>query len=100
MTVAIGVAVVVATGSWTRATRRSATSFNLVWIPIWIAWLLIYYPLTMRRAGAHNGQTWGKQVARHPRRAQDGRAFDAPAAIVREVVSRPAVRDARRVRAA
>src|SRR3954453_23151654 len=26
---------------------------------LYIVFVLIYYPLTMKRAGAHNGQTWG-----------------------------------------
>lgn len=30
----------------------------------WLVLALLYYPLTMRRSGAHNGQTFGKQALR------------------------------------
>ena len=86
VTVALGIALVGATDSWSESDEEIGDLFVYAWIPVWIAWLLIYYPLTMRRAGAHNGQTWGKQLARIRVVRQDGRAFDARAAIVREVV--------------
>jgi uncharacterized RDD family membrane protein YckC len=47
---------------------------------------LLYFPLTMRRAGANNGQTWGKQVVGIRVLHQDGQPFTAGSAIVREIL--------------
>jgi uncharacterized RDD family membrane protein YckC len=60
--------------------------FDLVWIPAYVLWLLLYYPLTMRRAGARNGQTWGRQLLRIRVVREDGYAVDARTAILRELV--------------
>jgi uncharacterized RDD family membrane protein YckC len=47
---------------------------------------LIYSPLTMMRAGAHNGQTFGKQLMRIRVARLDGRPVTAGTAILRDVV--------------
>jgi uncharacterized RDD family membrane protein YckC len=62
------------------------TAVDAISIPFTIAFLLIYYPLTMRRQNEHNGQTWGKQACSIRVVRQDGQPFDASHAIMREVV--------------
>jgi uncharacterized RDD family membrane protein YckC len=62
------------------------TLLNVVSIPFTIAFLLLYYPLTMRRRNEHNGQTWGKQACSIRVVRKDGQPFDASHAIMREVV--------------
>jgi len=86
LAIGLGIAVLVATGSWDASDEEIDDVFSLVWIPIWIAWLLIYYPLTMRRGGSHNGQTLGKQVARIRVIREDGYPVTAQTAILREVL--------------
>src|SRR3954468_18131254 len=54
------VAVLVSNGSDSGNTTISATrDIDTLFT---VAFILIYYPLTTRRSGAHNGQTWGKQA--------------------------------------
>jgi uncharacterized RDD family membrane protein YckC len=51
--------------------------------------LIVYfgYPaLTMRRTGARNGQTWGKQIAGIRAVRDDGAAYGLGTALVREVL--------------
>ena len=45
-----------------------------------------YPALTMRRPGAHNGQTWGKQIARIRAVRDDGAAYGTGTALVRELM--------------
>jgi len=58
--------------------------FNDLILPLWVLWVFFYYPLTMRRAGAHNGQSWAKQLLRIRVVREDGYAFDAKTAVLRE----------------
>jgi uncharacterized RDD family membrane protein YckC len=46
---------------------------------------LIYAPLTMRRAGAHNGKTWGKQLLGIRVVRMDGEPSTFTSAAIREV---------------
>ena len=62
------------------------TVIDIASIPYTIAFLLLYYPLTMRREGAHNGQTWGKQACNIRVVRTDGLPMDAATAIMREAV--------------
>lgn len=48
--------------------------------------LFIYAPLTMRREGAHNGQSWGKQLLGIRVIRDNGVPFDFGYAALREVV--------------
>ena len=57
---------------------------DYVSIPLVLAFLLLYYPLTMRRPDARNGQTWGKQACGIRVVREDGRPVDAQTAILRE----------------
>src|SRR4051794_869991 len=59
---------------------------NIAIYPFWFAWLFLYYPLTMKRVGQHNGQTFGKQIVGIRVVREDGYAFGAGNAIVREVL--------------
>ena len=51
-----------------------------------LAFLMLYFPLTMRRQGEHNGQTWGKQLCGIRVMREDGEPVDARLAIQREVL--------------
>jgi uncharacterized RDD family membrane protein YckC len=62
------------------------TAIDIVSIVYTVAFLLIYYPLTMRRPGEHNGQTWGKQACGIRVVRTDGMRVDARTAITREAV--------------
>ena len=55
-------------------------------IPYTLVFLFLYYPLTMRREGAHNGQTFGKQLCRIRVVRTDRLPVDAATAIVREIL--------------
>ena len=48
--------------------------------------MLLYAPLLMKREGAHNGQTWGKQVVGIRVVRDNGQPFDFGSAALREVV--------------
>ena len=62
------------------------TLLDLTVFPIYFAWLLFYYGLTMRRRGAHNGQTWGKQAMKIRVAREDGYPVDARTAILRDAI--------------
>ena len=59
---------------------------DIVIVPIVLLAGLVYYPLTMRRPGARNGQTWGKQLVRIRVVRLDGAPVDANTAVLREVL--------------
>ena len=50
-----------------------------------LAFSLLYGPLLMRRSGAHNGQTWGKQALGITVTRDSGEPFDFWSAALREV---------------
>lgn len=54
-------------------------AFNLLWV-------LFYAPLTMRRPGEHNGQTFGKQLLGIRVQRIDGQPMSAGTALLRELV--------------
>src|SRR5690348_9315764 len=56
---------------------------NLASLALGLVFALIYYPLTMKRAGHHNGQTWGKQACNIRVVRTDGQPMDAQTAIMR-----------------
>ena len=58
----------------------------LVYIAVTFLWFVLYEPLTMRRQGAHNGQTWAKQWLGIRVIREDGQPVTAGTAIVRDVV--------------
>jgi uncharacterized RDD family membrane protein YckC len=62
------------------------TAIDVVSIVYAVGFLLIYFPLTMRRAGEHNGQTLGKQTCGIRVVRADGQPVDARLAIQREVL--------------
>ena len=70
----------------TQDEETADTLVDVISIPFTIAFLLIYFPLTMRRLNEHNGQTWGKQALGIRVVRQDGYPMDASHAIMREVV--------------
>ena len=51
-----------------------------------VAWLLSYSPLTMRRPGARNGQTWGRQAVSTRVLREDGKPVTAGTAYFRDVL--------------
>ena len=62
------------------------TILGLTWWMAFIVFSLLYFPLTMRRRGVHNGQTWGKQAV-GIRVVNDSRErFTGGKAIVRELL--------------
>ena len=65
--------------------RDAETAINLLFSGIFLLFALLYYSLTMRRAG-HNGQTWGKQILGIRVIKESGEPFTAGSAIVREVL--------------
>jgi uncharacterized RDD family membrane protein YckC len=65
-------------------TASSITS--IIFYPLWFGWLFLYYPLTMKRGGNRNGQTWGMQVVGIRVVREDGYRFSGGNAIVREVL--------------
>jgi len=78
------VAVLVSNGSDSGNTTISATrGIDTLFT---VAFILIYYPLTTRRSGAHNGQTWGKQALGIRVVRIDGQPFTGGNAVVREFV--------------
>ena len=56
-------------------------AFNLLWV-------LFYAPLTMRRPGEHNGQTFGKQLLGIRVQRVDGAPVTAGTALLREFVAK------------
>jgi uncharacterized RDD family membrane protein YckC len=48
--------------------------------------MLLYYPLTLGRAGAHNGQTWGKQLVKIRVVRQSGEPVGRGFALLREML--------------
>jgi uncharacterized RDD family membrane protein YckC len=78
------VAVIVAGGSGDSDSAGAAA--EAVYFVIVLAFYLIYYPLTMKRPGAHNGQSWGKQALGIRVVRIDGQPFQASNAIVRELL--------------
>jgi len=62
------------------------TLWDIVWIPVYLIYLFLYYPLLMRRQGRRNGQTWGKQIMGIRVIREDGYAVTAQTAIVREIL--------------
>ena len=59
---------------------------GIIFYPFWFLYLFTYYPLTMKRVGAHNGQTFGKQIVGIRVVREDGYQFTAGNAIVREIL--------------
>jgi uncharacterized RDD family membrane protein YckC len=59
---------------------------SLLGVVLYAAIYLLYAPLLMRREGAHNGQTWGKQALGIRVVRDSGEAFTFWPAAVREVV--------------
>jgi uncharacterized RDD family membrane protein YckC len=57
---------------------------RLVFSLIGFAYVLVYYPLTMKRPGQHNGQTFGKQIVGIRVVREDGYQFTGGNAVVRE----------------
>jgi uncharacterized RDD family membrane protein YckC len=51
-----------------------------------LAWWLLYAPLTMRRQGEHNGQTWAKQWLGIRVVREDGSPVTAGTAYIRDVL--------------
>lgn len=54
-------------------------------LPLTLIVAALYYPRTMGRSGAYEGQTWGKQVARIRVLRVDGQPVSAGTAILRDV---------------
>jgi uncharacterized RDD family membrane protein YckC len=53
-----------------------------------LIWTMLYFPLTMARDGARNGQTLGKQICRIRVVRQDGLPVGVGTAVVRELIFR------------
>jgi uncharacterized RDD family membrane protein YckC len=51
-----------------------------------VLWFLLYEPLTMKRRGARNGQTWGKQALGIRVVREDGQPVTAGTALLRDVL--------------
>jgi uncharacterized RDD family membrane protein YckC len=62
------------------------TVLDWVSIPYTLLFMCLYFPLTMRRPGQHNGQTWGKQACGIRVVRQDGQRVDGQLALRREFV--------------
>lgn len=75
-------------GSTTGSDAESAAWVTgvLVYLGVALVWFLLYDPLTMRRQGARNGQTWGKQWLGIRVVREDGQPVTAGTAFVRDVV--------------
>jgi uncharacterized RDD family membrane protein YckC len=69
---------------WDEETLRRVIDY--VSIPFTVAFLVLYFPLTMKRTGAHNGQTWGKQACGIRVVREDGLPVTAQTALQREVL--------------
>ena len=59
---------------------------TIVFAPAVVIVYFGYPAFTMRRAGARNGQTWGKQIFRIRAVRDDGAAYGVGTALVREVI--------------
>jgi len=66
-------------------------ALDIVIVPIVLLAGLVYFPLTMRRPGARNGQTWGKQLTRIRVVRLDGAPVDANTAVLREVLCKSVI---------
>src|SRR4051794_1640784 len=80
----IVIAVIVGAGSGDSDAAGAAA--EVIYFVIFVAFYLIYYPLTMKRPGVHNGQSWGKQALGIRVVRIDGQPFSASNAIVRELL--------------
>jgi len=58
----------------------------LIYFVALLAWMLSYFPLTMKRPGAHNGQTWGRQALSIRVLREDGQPVTAGTAYFRDVL--------------
>jgi uncharacterized RDD family membrane protein YckC len=65
-------------------TLRAAVDW--ISVPYTLAFMFLYFPLTMRRRGEHNGQTWGKQACGIRVMREDRQPVDAQLAIQREIL--------------
>ena len=80
----IVVAVIASGGSGD--SNSGAAAAEAVYFLCLLVFYLIYYPQTMKRAGLHNGQTWGKQTMGIRVVRIDGQPFQTSNAIVRELL--------------
>jgi uncharacterized RDD family membrane protein YckC len=91
MVLSIGVAIGVGFAVYGVATgpdRESAgwAAGVITYFVLLLAWWLMYAPLTMRRQGKHNGQTWGKQWLGITVVREDGHPVTAGTAYIRDVI--------------
>ena len=68
------------------ATARGWAAGVIAYFVLALAWFTIYAPLTMRRQGEHNGQTWGKQWLGIRVIREDGHHVTAGTAFIRDVL--------------
>jgi uncharacterized RDD family membrane protein YckC len=59
---------------------------SILWLLLWALLALLYAPLLMRREGAQNGQTWGKQLLGIRAVRDSGEPWGFGSAALREVV--------------
>ena len=64
----------------------AAIGATILWILLMAVIYLLYAPLLMARDGAHNGQTWGKQILGIRAVRDNGQPFSFGSAALREVV--------------
>jgi uncharacterized RDD family membrane protein YckC len=91
MVLTLGVAIGVGFGVYGLATGADRDSAGwaagvVAYLLLTFAWWLLYAPLTMRRQGAHNGQTWAKQWLAIRVVREDGNAVTAGTAYIRDVI--------------
>src|SRR3954451_2652019 len=69
-----------------KVTTGAAIGAFLLCLLLWLVVAVVYAPLTMRREGERNGQTWGKQALGIRAIRDNGVPFDFGYAALREVV--------------
>jgi uncharacterized RDD family membrane protein YckC len=74
------------TGDDSDASAWAVIGGLLLWFVLVAAFALLYAPATMARRGAHNGQTWGKQLLGIRVLRDNGKAMSFGWAALREVV--------------
>ena len=58
----------------------------IAYLVLALVWFIAYPPLTMRRQGEHNGQTWAKQWLGIRVIREDGQPVTAGTAFIRDVL--------------
>jgi uncharacterized RDD family membrane protein YckC len=87
----LGVAVAIGFAVYNAASGPDAESAGwaagvVAYLVLFLAWFVLYEPLTMRRQGERNGQTWGKQWLGIRVIREDGQPVTAGTGFIRDVL--------------